>query len=145
MKGRIIALLAAGLLLLSGCTKSEPTVTGVVRMDGELLPNGSITFFPVNDRGEIAGDHGPDRSAKIREGNYRIDAGLMVGRYRVDIDGGTRKIPRKVLDPVYRVDLINEEVAVIPAKYNRNSNLIKEIHEGSNTLNFDLESIKRSP
>jgi hypothetical protein len=51
---------AAGLLLLSGILllawglKSDPTVTGIIRLDGQPLSKGSVRFVPAK------GTHGSD-------------------------------------------------------------------------------------
>jgi hypothetical protein len=145
MRGMNLCCLAAGLLLLSGCSPSEPTVTGVVQVDGELLANGSIRFVPVDGKGAVAGDHGPGGGATIREGKYRIEKGLTVGRYRVEIQA-TRRIPGKpILDPVFRDELLDDEVPVVPPQYNKKSTLIREVKAGSQEIDFpDLKGIKKS-
>jgi hypothetical protein len=93
--------LAAGGLLVLGCAalvlwflrESEPSVTGTVRLDGELLTKGSIAWIP--DRGSP----GPGGGGGIsKEGKYEIKRGLRPGRYRVEIRS-TRSLPRKVLNP----------------------------------------------
>src|SRR5262245_59184815 len=86
-------LLLSGLLLIVAAAPSSPTVTGTVKVDGAPLVKGSIEFIPVDDNGAIA-DHAPGGGATIQEGTYRIEKGLAVGRYRVEIQG-TRKTPQK--------------------------------------------------
>src|SRR5262245_53633456 len=92
-KTPILMWFAAGLLLLAGLLwllvgiKSGPTVTGVVQVDGEPLERGSISFVPVDDKGAIAHGRGPVGGASIVEGTYRLEEGLTVGRYRIEIQG----------------------------------------------------------
>src|SRR5437879_2240436 len=81
-------LLLAGLLLLSAGFRSGPTVTGIVRLDGQPLPKGWIRFVPDE------GTTGPDGGAAIRQGKYSIPKGLMVGKYNVEIKG-MRILPGK--------------------------------------------------
>ena len=92
MRGMTLSCLAAGLLLLAGCSKPKPTVTGVVRLDGELLPTGWIKFVPIADT------PGPDAGAEIEEGQYQIEKGLREGVYRVEIRA-TRRMAKWVPDP----------------------------------------------
>ena len=84
--------LAAGGLLVLGCValvlwflrESEPTVTGTVRLDNELLPTGSIAWIPIE------GTPGPGGGGGINnEGKYEIKRGLRPGKYRVEIRSTT--------------------------------------------------------
>ena len=135
--------LAAGGLLVLGCValalgflrESEPTVTGTVRLDGQLLPKGSIALQPID------GTPGPGGGGGINhEGKYEIKRGLRPGRYRVEIRS-TRALPRKVLNPTIPSELVDEEVSVIPEQYNARSSLIREVTPGSNVVNFDLSGV----
>src|SRR5262245_47976846 len=126
--------LTAGVLLISGCSPTDPTVTGTIRVDGDPLDQGSIQFVPVDDRRKIATDHGPGGGTTIKGGKYRIEKGmgLRVGRYRVEIQG-TRRTTRQVPDPINASVLVPEEVAVVPPKYNQKSTLFREVKAGANT------------
>src|SRR5687767_13049480 len=112
--------------------ESEPTVTGTVRLDNELLSNGSIAWIPIE------GTPGPGGGGGISsDGKYEIKRGLRAGKYRVEIRS-TRTLARKVLNPTIPADLVNEEVSVIPEQYNANSGLIRGVGPGSNVADFDL-------
>jgi hypothetical protein len=132
--------LAAGGLLVLGCLvlvlwlwKSEPTVTGTVKLDGKPLRRGSITLIPVDGQGPGGG------SEINKEGKYEITQGLRAGRYRVEIQS-TRTIPgRKVVNAVIPTQLVDEEVSVVPAEYNTESTLIRDVGPGANVLDFDLK------
>jgi hypothetical protein len=135
--------LAAGGLLVLGCValvlwflwESEPTVTGTVRLDGELLTKGSIAWIPID------GTSGPGGGGGInKEGKYEIKRGLRPGRYRVEIRS-TRTLSRKVLNPTIPAELVDEEVSVIPEQHNTRSTLVREVSPGSNVWNFDLEGV----
>jgi hypothetical protein len=135
--------LAVGGLLVVGCVAlalwflpgSEPTVTGTVRLDGHLLTTGSIALEPID------GTPGPGGGGGItKEGKYEIKRGLRPGRYRVQIRS-TRTLPRKVLNPTIPSELVDEEVSVIPERYNARSSLVREVSPGSNVLNFDLKGV----
>jgi hypothetical protein len=130
--------LAAGGSLVLGCValavwflrESGPTVTGTVRLDGELLTKGSIAWIPIE------GTQGPGGGGGINnEGKYEIKRGLRPGRYRVEIRS-TRTLPRKVLNPTIPSELVDEEVSVIPEQYNTRS-----VSPGSNVLDFDLKGV----
>ena len=131
--------LAAGGLLVLACVglalwflrESEPTVTGTVRLDGQVLPKGSIALGPID------GTPGPGGGGGINnEGKYEITRGLRPGKYRVEIRS-TRTLQRKVLNPTIPSELVYEEVSVIPEQYNTKSSLIREVSPGSNVLDFD--------
>jgi hypothetical protein len=136
MKRMTFGCLIATLFFLSGCSKSEHPVRGVVQVDGEPLAKGSISFVPVDGEGTVGG-------SPIREGQYSIDKGLPVGSYRVAIRG-TRKVPgRKVINPLIPNEFMDDEVEVIPPEYNEKSTLIREVRVGANTFDFvDLKGIK---
>jgi len=125
--------LAAGFLLFSGCSEPNPSVSGTVLLDGQPLARGAITFFPVD------GTPGPDGGSTVEEGNYNIERGLTMGKYRVEITG-TRRIAKKVISSVMPSDMVNAEVAAIPPEYNVKSRLIREVGLGPNTIDFNLAS-----
>lgn len=136
--------IAAGGLLVLGCValvvwflrESEPSVTGTVRLDNEPLTTGSIAWIPIE------GTPGPGGGGGIStEGKYEIKRGLRPGKYRVEIRS-TRTLPgRKVLNPTIPSELVDEEVSVIPDRYNTRSELIREVGRGSKVFNFDLEGV----
>jgi hypothetical protein len=132
-----LPLLAVGMLLFSGCSQSEPSVRGTVLVDGEPLANGSIHFFPVDDKGAIANGRGPGSGTIIKEGTYEIPKGngLTVGRYLVKIQG-VRPTPKPGLDPVLRTNHIHEEVSAVPPEYNQKSTLIREVQAGLSIIDF---------
>ena len=142
MRRTVLCCLAAGILLAWGCSNAGPTVTGTVRVDGEPLEKGSITFVPVDDKGQVASGRGPDAGSPIKGGKYQVARDLTPGKYRVEIQG-TRKGTKKVPDPVIADRLVYEEVAVVPPEYNKNSNLIREVRAGPNPIDFDLKGIKK--
>src|SRR2546422_484701 len=86
---------------------------GGASVGGKPLANGSITFVPVDNEGNVAGDHGPGGGTSIEKGKYRVDKGLTVGRYRVEIQG-TRKILNKKVITTLGAGLHNPEVASVP-------------------------------
>jgi hypothetical protein len=131
---------AAGLLLLIGAVlvyagiPSKPTVAGIVRLDGQPMLTGRINFIP------LPGTAGPDAGATIEEGKYRVEKGLTVGEYRVEIQG-TRQTNKKV-QPPFPGDPVWDEVPNVAAEYNEKSKLTHRVHAGANTRDFEVEGIK---
>jgi hypothetical protein len=132
--GAIGLLLLAGVLLVIAALPSGPTVTGIVRLDGQPMPTGRIKFVP------LPGTQGPDAGATIEEGKYRIEKGLTGGEYRVEIQG-TRKTTRRVNAP-FPGELVPDEVPLVAAEYNDNSKLTSRVNAGANTLDFEVEALK---
>jgi hypothetical protein len=132
--GLVVAvLLLAGLLLMLAGLPSGPVVTGMVRLDGQPLPRGSIRFVPVDDT------PGSDSGAAIREGKYSIPKGLRVGRYKVEIEG-TYTVPGKpARDPVFFQPTSGKVEAF---KFAELSDPIRAVGPGRNTHNFDLHESK---
>jgi hypothetical protein len=130
---RILAVLV---LLALGCSDGlqRAPVRGRVLVDGKPLERGVINFLPVK------GTTGPGAGGEIRNGKYALDArrGPMVGTNRVEIRG-FRKTGRQKTVMGSPVD---EEIQAVPPEFNDQSDLIREIKAGQNTLDFDLPSLK---
>src|SRR5262245_48305216 len=88
-------LLLAGLLLVFVAVKSEPMVTGTVRLEGELLSDGTIRFVPRKGN-----SGGSDAGARIRQGKYRIEKGLTPGKYKVEFQAAHRVPGKTARDPI---------------------------------------------
>jgi hypothetical protein len=125
-------LLFAGLLLLFAGSKSGPTVAGEVRLDNELLTEGTIRFVPIE------GTDGPDSGADIKKGSYRIEKDLRVGKYRVEILA-TKVVPRWVVNEVVPSELLKAERPAIAPEYNVKSRLIVEVRPGANPFDFEVK------
>jgi len=89
-------LLLSGLLLLVVGYKSEPTVAGIVQLEGAPLEKGSIRFVPIE------GTPRSDAGSSIRDGKYGLTKGLTVGKYKVEIQGWRQVAGQKTPDPVTR-------------------------------------------
>jgi hypothetical protein len=138
--------LAAGGFLLLGSLMlwqwmSEPTVTGTVTLDGQLLQRGSVTLIPVNDKGD---SEGPGALGRINtQGNYEIKQGLRAGKYRIEIQSARTISGKKVRNPTIPSHFVEEEVSVVPEEYNTKSTLIRQVRRGANVLDFDLKTTAR--
>ena len=136
---RRVWLAAGGVLVLAGVglafgflRETEPTVTGTVRLNNEPLTAGSIAWIPIE------GTPGPGGGGGINsDGKYVIKRGLRPGKYRVEIRS-TNTLDRKVQNPTIPADLVDEEVSVIPERYNTASTLFKNVEPGSHVVDFEL-------
>lgn len=134
-------------LSASGCgasaTDSLPrhAASGLITLDKQPLPSGSIAFDPV----DLGKANAVSVGATIRDGTYSISKaeGLTPGVYRVSINstGASESVslteapgaPKKIR-PKDRV----------PDRYNSKSTLKAEVKEdASNQFNFELSSEKK--
>ena len=131
---------AAGFLLALalGCggDANRVGVSGSVRVDGQPLESGSISFLPA------AGTGGPTAGAEIRQGTYSVPAesGPAPGKYDVRIKA-TRKTGRRIKDGFSHPpdDMVDEIEQFLPAKYNTQSELTAELKPGTNKgVDFEL-------
>jgi len=135
------------LLLLAGCGSKGPrlaSVKGKVTLDGQPLANAIVTFTPV------AG--GPASTGVTNSnGEYelacQLGKGAVVGQHKVSVRSqpptqtGAGAVSSD--DPSYqyggedssRAPVFQEK---IPAKYNTNTTLVREVKPGSNEINLDL-------
>ncbi|WP_157369279.1 hypothetical protein [Zavarzinella formosa] len=122
----------------SGCGKEGPPtaeVSGVVMLDGVPVPEGSITFTPVE------GTLGATAGGVIKNGKYQIsaDKGPGIGKNKVSINY-PKETGKRVPDASSPGKDRTEVTEAIPAKYNSASTLVHPITTGKNTLDFDLKS-----
>src|SRR5436305_14653717 len=108
-------------VLCAGCSSSggrRREVSGTIKLKGQPLDHGLITFLP------ISGDGATQEGAPIANGQYKIDRqhGLLPGKYRVSItagDGRTRAdAPDQAPGPT-GANIISKDR--IPPEYNANS------------------------
>lgn len=126
---------------ITGCGDKGPQrheVYGKVTFLKEPLDEGLIEFEPLENQGTKSG-------AGIKDGEYRIpkDKGLFSGRYKVTIYGGdgfsgggdaSPDTPKRK-----SVAGLVKDKERIPAKYNTQSTIEKEVIEGKrNEFNFDI-------
>jgi hypothetical protein len=124
-----------GLVLLMTGREAAVTVSGMVRLNGQPLPTGSIRYFPVE------GTAGSDGGAVIEEGKYRIPKGLRAGKYKIEIRG-LRFPPGQKMPDMIAGELIPMQK---PIAFADADNLIREIIPGGNTLDFDLKEARIRP
>jgi hypothetical protein len=125
----VAGIMIPALLVCLGCGGGDVGyVEGTVTMDGNPLPDALVTFQPESGRPSYGRTDGNGRYELI----YTKDAkGAVPGKHTVTIstlqegdpDAGGKSIPEKV-----------------PAKYNTNTELTREVTPGSNKLDFELSS-----
>ena len=101
---------------------------GTVTLDDKPLESGSIAFYAA--KGAVAG-------SEIVAGNYSIpaDKGAVIGMNRIQISafGPTGKMYREPSG-----EMSEERAQLVPAKYNTQTTLEREVKPGTNHFNFDL-------
>jgi hypothetical protein len=137
-RARWLALL--GLFLVCGCSPQpgrRVAVAGTVLVDGQPLPEGSISFFPV------AGIAGPTGGGVILNGKYEIPAeqGPVIGRQRVEIRG-FRNSGRKIPDIWHPGELVDQKVGALGPEFNSQSILVRDINDTQNRIDFNLPGIE---
>lgn len=116
---------------LSGCGSSDvplSTVEGVVLLDGEPLPNAIVEFQPGDRSGKVrpsVGETGPDGKYRLRYSKDQF--GAAVGKHKVQITTFSPTGDGRFKERV-------------PAAYNTNTTLIREVGRSANWLDFDLQS-----
>jgi hypothetical protein len=118
--------------VLSGCGPEYATVTGRVTLDGEPLPNATVSFMPEDEGGHPSfGRTEADGSYSLQE-THRLD-GALPGKYTVRITTYVEGNP----DVAPPIPTVPERV---PAKYNIETVLTEEVKPGENVLDFPLDS-----
>ncbi len=138
----LLLALAAFLCSVWGCGQSGPpryALSGKVSYDGQPVEDGSIKFFPADS------ETATGVSGVITEGQYEIPRaqGPTAGNHKVWIEARKPsgiKIPSEDGGPS-----IDQLVQYIPAVYNVRSNLVEEITDDRDDLDFMLEKVEPEP
>jgi hypothetical protein len=132
-------LAVATLAFLPGCSPSyggRQEVKGTIKLKGQPLDQGQITFIP------ISGDGTTKEGALIANGEYLIDRahGLMPGKYRVSITSGDGRTPANSSDQgpgPTGANIISKDR--IPPEYGVNSKQDVEVTDKkANVFNYDI-------
>jgi hypothetical protein len=122
-------ILIPALLVCLGCEGTDVGyVEGTVTMDGSPLPDAMVTFQPESGRPSYGRT---DASGRYELVYTRDEKGAVPGKHTVSIstlqegdpDAGGESVPEKV-----------------PANYNTNTELTREVKAGANEFNFELTS-----
>jgi hypothetical protein len=124
LHGAVLSLLLLAILPLTGCGHGDHPplgrVHGKVTLHGKPLPGALVVFHPP--KGHISSD------TTDADGNFdliylRDQHGAIVGKHRVEISTQPPEDFRK---------------EIVPAKFNRNTTLEKEVSGSDNPIDFDL-------
>ncbi len=122
------------LVVLAGCGGGETCypVRGRVTLDGHALPDALVFFIPKDPEGRAAS------AMTDSEGRYELEyvtgqEGVPAGTYEVRITTGREGKPEA--DPP--IPTIPERV---PARFNLNTELVREVDGTQETFDFELDS-----
>ena|SRR5690348_1163927 len=138
---RVIGIAALTVLTaIAGCGPNyggRKEVKGTVKLKGEPVDDGTITFFPMS------GDAATKSGAGISKGAYKIPAefGLLPGKYRVSItagDGRTRTDAAEDAPPgPTGANIVSKDR--IPKEYNVESTQEVDVTEkGPNVFDYNI-------
>jgi hypothetical protein len=121
-----LRIVAAGfvvaMLLVAGCGERTYKVSGTVNFDGKPVENGTIVFEAADGAGLA--------NAGISNGKYELHS--KIGKKKVVISA-FRKVPGTEKDQQPPLE------AYLPAKYNTESTLFREVTATDNRFDFNLE------
>jgi len=144
----------ASLLIVTGCAPSDApkisglvTVSGVVTLDGNPLPNATVTFVPISKGdGEMSAGGLSDSTGKyiLRTGSDK-NYGIKPGEYKVIIssfvmpDGTTKEIGPEVSPMQLKLEGAKQ---VVPPKYSDfiASTLTSNVGPEGGKIDFPLTS-----
>lgn len=124
----------AALLLLAGCGAADgpelARVSGTVTLNGEPLPHAVVQFQPTGPQGSYSAAR-TDESGFYELRFTRDRSGAIIGTHRVSISTAAPDAedengnPRPVAEKV-------------PATYNAQSTMIRDVEPGANTIDLPL-------
>ncbi|HEY1064859.1 MAG TPA: carboxypeptidase regulatory-like domain-containing protein [Pirellulales bacterium] len=121
-------------LFVVGCGDDQPPlgeVSGVVTLDGKPLPKARIVFQPLDRKSPPSSGTTDDQGRYVLHYNRNHD-GAWIGKHQVRITSGRRTESGDGGKPIK----VKERV---PAKYNVNSELEREVTRGRQEIDFQLE------
>jgi hypothetical protein len=125
-------LLALALVWLAGCGDGTTTtqVSGTIKLDGQPIEQGAITFM-------AADGSTPTSGGEVKDGAYsaRVHAGLM----RVSISSA-KVVGKKKIYPTPNSPEMPITVEAVPAKYNTQTTLTLEVKGSKLAQDYDLVS-----
>lgn len=125
------SLLMLGVLGLAGCGSGKiGHVEGTVTLDGQPLPYARLEFFPQGGGGLSAGRTDENGYYELYYG--REGMGAEIGEHLVQI--------RTAGSGPSEGDYGSKAPEKIPVQYNDESELVRTVKGGKNTIDFELES-----
>ncbi|MEQ8208948.1 MAG: hypothetical protein RH917_03880 [Lacipirellulaceae bacterium] len=134
----VVCLFAMAALLQAGCNDLPATVSGVVSVGGNPIPDGKIGFYPVAGGPPAVSNIGPDGKYEVRTASRD---GLATGEYLVSVTSYDQEI---TMGMSQQEALSHSRVAY---KYTsrKTTDLKANIVDGENDLPFDLEPPPKKP
>lgn len=145
--------LVCSLALTLGCGDSGPKlypVSGTVKLDGTAKPKLLITFTPVGGGGIAVGQTNDKGEYSLRT-NART--GALEGQHKVSITtmnepAAAPKVqgnaPSGSAEYMNQANIRPQEFKIpkelIPAKYNKNSELVRDVDATNRVIDFDLST-----
>lgn len=125
-------------LAVAGCGQDGPrlaSVTGVITLDGEPLPGAAVEFQPPGGS--------PSEGVTDKRGVYRLEfshdkRGVVMGLHKVRISTQRNDSEDERGEPVVARE-------IVPARYNRRSELTAEVKPGGNVIDFALKADPTGP
>lgn len=105
---------------------------GIVTLDDQPLPNGTISFIPQDGQSPTAG-------GVIEDGRYRVAIEPGPKTVRISASQVVGQQSPYEGDATTLVDVTEE---ILPARYNARSEFAAEIASGTNMQDFNLTSTK---
>jgi hypothetical protein len=134
-----VVLLGLCLLVLPACGDGKLEVRGKVTFEGKPV-EGVISFEPADGQGPTSGGTITGGRYELT-GTARVAPGQKIVRIR-----GTRKTGRKVPAMAGPSPLVDDIERYIPARYNDQSQLQREVVAGkANEINFELQAKESEP
>jgi len=135
--GPLVVLTAA---VAAGCSDQyggRTEVTGTVKLAGQPLKNGSISFIPLEQQGTQSG-------AGITDGEYKVPRqyGLKPGKYLVQITAGDGKTPtnEEAGAPGGSTNIVS--VDLVPEDWNTKSKKEVTVEPNkTNKLDFEIPNV----
>ncbi|MDR1052641.1 MAG: carboxypeptidase-like regulatory domain-containing protein [Planctomycetaceae bacterium] len=131
------------LILISGCGNSASgRVSGVVTLDGKVLPNAAINFYPVESGSPAVGM--TDSSGRYELAISNSMKGVVPGNYKITIS--TLRSGQES----YGVDNTSTVISAVPEYIAKKltdpatTDLFKEVKSGRQEINFNLQSKSES-
>lgn len=136
-----------GAVVFVGCEKKHPDlypVTGTVHFDGQLVSEGTVTFYPQDGSRPAMGPITEDGSYVLK--TFDDGPGAKVGQHKVTVEAfreTVNEIPpgQPGVEPAFEQKVGRTSVEwFVPMEYSRrnSSGLTAEVKEGENQINFDL-------
>lgn len=133
--------LCAGILasvMLAGCGGSEipmAEVEGEVKFDGQPIEWGTITFVPSDGKGPTTGGH-------ITNGQFSVM--VPPGAKRIEVSSPNVVGQRREFDTPDS-PLIDVTKELLPADYNVNSTLLRDVELPKTRIDLDLSRVPPRP